>query len=119
MTDRDDTRGGKPRDLRPAGAPFEWNGAAWRPHGDLSWREVHGELVAVNVSTGEYHVFNGVGSWIWEAIDRGVTAPGVVEGLSDRYGVERERITSDLEVFLQALFERGLLQRVSRPAGTP
>ncbi|MCK5849658.1 MAG: PqqD family protein, partial [Kiritimatiellae bacterium] len=63
---------------------FVYNGDVIKPSEDLSWRDVGGELVALNTTSGQYYSFNSVGREVWLAIAEGL----VLEDLIDRIVVD-------------------------------
>ena len=83
------------------------------PSTKLSWREVHGELVAIDTNNGEYHVFNPIGKLIWLSIDEGQSVNDILEKILKEYDVNKDSVVSDLNEFLVDLCERGLL--ISNP----
>ncbi|MCP4429684.1 MAG: PqqD family protein [Gammaproteobacteria bacterium] len=88
---------------------FALNHTQYVPSTKLTWREVHGELVAIDVNSGEYHVFNAIGKLIWLSIDEGCTAPEILTQIEMEYIVNKETALADLNEFLGDLCDRGLL----------
>jgi hypothetical protein len=73
--------------------------------------DVGGELVILNVATGEYFGLDGVGSRIWALIE----APRRVEEVRDKLlleyeDVEPERCTADLLALLQEMHDAALIE---------
>ena len=72
-------------------------------------RTFEGELVALNLQSGEYHGLNPVAARMFEAL-REVTVPAeVVAPLMNEYGQPRERIEADLAGLVRGLSDRGLV----------
>jgi Coenzyme PQQ synthesis protein D (PqqD) len=76
---------------------------------DLHWREIDGELVALDGQDSRYVAANGSGTLLWRALIAGTTPEALAEQLVRTYGIDRERATTDVDRFLAALAERGLL----------
>jgi coenzyme PQQ synthesis protein D (PqqD) len=75
----------------------------------LSWREVDGELVAIDTLTSTYLGANPTGLLLWEALAAGATRDDLASRLVETYGIDRERAEADVDRFLEALRTRGLL----------
>jgi hypothetical protein len=75
----------------------------------VSWREIDGEIVAVDMQTAEYLTMNGTGAVIWEALAAGTTQAGLANRLADEYEISPHRAGEDVAAFLQTLRERGLV----------
>jgi hypothetical protein len=78
--------------------------------GSVEWREVEGEVIAVDVRTSEYLAVNPTGAVLWRALEDGATRGELAERLVARFDVERGAAARDVEEFLAALEERGLLE---------
>lgn len=82
------------------------------PATDLSWSDVHGDLVVIDTRTGEYHVLNEVGRLIWLAITEEWTAEQALSKIQMQFSVSKETAEADLNTFVADLSGRGLLTRV-------
>jgi len=78
---------------------------------DLAWRELHGEVVALDLHASEYFTVNASGGILWEALTRGTTRSELVRCLIDAYGVSPETAGRDTDSFLAELERRGFLDR--------
>jgi len=76
----------------------------------VEWREVEGDVIAVDVRTSEYLAINDTGAVLWRALHGGATSAELVERLVARFDVEPEAAMRDVEAFLAGLEERGLLE---------
>jgi hypothetical protein len=91
---------------------FTLDGHVLKPNGDLSWRDINGELVALNVKSGEYFVFNEIGRIVWLAIAEGRNTDGTVKQILDEYDAkEHDGVVSDVRKFVDGLLERKLVDR--------
>jgi hypothetical protein len=77
---------------------------------DLNWREIDGEVVAVDAETSTYLSANPAGALLWQMLAGGATREALAQRLVDEYGIELERATTDVDVFVAALRARGLLE---------
>ena len=84
-----------------------------KPCADFSWREVKGELVVINMKSGEYHIFNSVGSTIWLAITDGKNMNEILKDIVNRYNVALEKASIETNNFINNLLQQGLLERLN------
>jgi hypothetical protein len=75
----------------------------------LSWREVGGELVAVDTSTSTYLAANATGLLLWRALAEGTTREDLAAELVSQFGIAYERAVADVDRFVASVRERGLL----------
>lgn len=71
--------------------------------------DVDGELLMMSVEQGRYFNLNSVGSRIWELLAAPVAVDGLVDALTAEYDVTAAEACQEVERFLGALRERGLL----------
>jgi hypothetical protein len=91
---------------------FSLDGQVLKPSGDLSWRDINGELVALNVKSGEYFVFNEVGRIVWLAIAEGKSSDDTVQKILGEYNAkEQAGVVVDVRRFVDGLLERKLVDR--------
>lgn len=80
-----------------------------RPDG-VSWREIEGEIVAVDLESSLYFGVNESGSVLWPLLAEGATRAELVDALEDRFDLESDQARHDVEEFLRALDGHDLLQ---------
>jgi hypothetical protein len=71
--------------------------------------EVGEELLMMSVEQGRYFNLNSVGARIWELLATPMTTAGLMEALTAEYDVDPATALSQIEGFVGALRERGLL----------
>jgi Coenzyme PQQ synthesis protein D (PqqD) len=76
---------------------------------DLHWREIDGEIIALECCGSRYVAANSAGTVLWRALVDGTTRDGLADELVRIYGIERERAVADVGRFVDALAEQGLL----------
>ena len=76
----------------------------------VEWREVDGELIALERSESVYLAGNESATVLWRALARGTTDTALAELLVSKYGISQEAATTDVARFLAALTSRGLLE---------
>jgi len=75
----------------------------------LEWREVEGEVVALDVSAAEYLAANQAGAVLWRALARGCSRADLIAALVTEFRVDRDTAGRDADRFVGSLRERGLL----------
>jgi Coenzyme PQQ synthesis protein D (PqqD) len=76
---------------------------------DLHWREIDGEVIALEARGSTYVAANGSGTLLWRALVAGSTRERLADELVAAYGIERMRATADVDAFVSALDAQGLL----------
>jgi Coenzyme PQQ synthesis protein D (PqqD) len=76
---------------------------------DLHWREIDGEIIALEGRGSRYLAANGAGTILWRALLDGATPDALADELVREYGIGRERAAADVDRFITALSEQGLL----------
>jgi Coenzyme PQQ synthesis protein D (PqqD) len=76
----------------------------------LEWREVDGEVIALEHGRSVYLAANRAGTLLWRALNEGATEPQLAELLAEEYGLGPERAQADVAAFLTDLNARGLLE---------
>ena len=67
------------------------------------------ETVVLNLRTGKYHGLNPTAGKMLEALESAPKVGDAIPSLMDEYGLERERIQTDLLTLTRGLLERGLI----------
>jgi hypothetical protein len=75
----------------------------------MSWREVDGEIIALQHASSEYLSTNGSGVLLWKSLANGASREQLVGLIVRRFGIDEGRATVDTDAFLETLAERGLL----------
>jgi hypothetical protein len=76
---------------------------------DVHWREIDGEVIALETRASRYVATNGAGTVLWRALLAGSTREGLADELVREYGIDRERALADADRFLDTLVELDLL----------
>ena len=78
-------------------------------HEGVAWKEVDGEVVALDEREAVYLAANPAGAVLWRALADGTTHTRLVAGLVGEFGIDTDRASADVDAFLADLRERGLL----------
>ena len=80
------------------------------PHADVVWRLVEGEVVLLNVMSGQYYSLDAVGSRVWELIPQdGVAMGPVCARLAQEFDAPVERIQQDVDTLMGHLLAVDLI----------
>jgi hypothetical protein len=75
----------------------------------VSWREVDGEIIALQHASSEYLSTKGTGALLWKSLAKGTSREHLIALIVREFGVETGRATADTDAFLDALATHGLL----------
>lgn len=76
----------------------------------LEWREIEGELIALDLRTSTYFALNRTGTSIWPTLVAGAERAQLVEEVVQKFGISWGQAASDVDVFLRELAEKDLLE---------
>ena len=77
---------------------------------DVVAREVVGEAVLLNLSSGTYFGLNDTGSMIWQLVDEdSASLEDICDAIEEEYDVAREDVERDVLALVEELVEHGLL----------
>jgi hypothetical protein len=77
----------------------------------LEWREIEGEIVALDGRAAEYLAVNRTGAVLWPCLLAGSTREELVARLTESFDVDEASAERDVDAFLETLRERGLLEQ--------
>lgn len=75
----------------------------------VEWREVDGEIVALDLRDQMYLGINGSGTVLWPLLVDGTDEDALVTSLVDTYDIDEATARPDVGAFLAMLRERDLL----------
>ncbi len=75
----------------------------------LQWREIEGEVVAVDLETSSYLGANEAGAVLWRALATGATKEELAALLVAEFDIDAEQAASDTDAFVAQLRENDLL----------
>jgi hypothetical protein len=76
----------------------------------LEWREVEGEVIALEHERSAYLSANRSGTLLWRALAEGSTEPELTHLLVSEYGIDMATASADVGSFVADLRRRGLLE---------
>ncbi|MFE6971586.1 PqqD family protein [Isoptericola sp. NPDC057653] len=75
----------------------------------VTWQEIDGELVILDLSSSTYLTTNGSGAFAAKLLQEDRTTDDLAGALVAEYGISADLAQHDAEAFVEALRERGLL----------
>jgi hypothetical protein len=76
----------------------------------LSWREIDGEIVILDLQASKYLSLNGSGALIWRALTEGADDSAIVDRLSSHFEIDKQQAATDVAAFLDQCVELGLVR---------
>jgi hypothetical protein len=77
---------------------------------ELEWREIEGEVVALDLRNTTYFGLNRTGAVLWDALQQGATRSELVSRVAERFAIDEATAGPDVDAFLADLENRGLLE---------
>jgi hypothetical protein len=77
----------------------------------VEWREVDGEVIALEQKQSAYLAANQSGSLLWRALAGGTSEVELVRLLMSQYGIDADTARTDVDGFVSNLDQMGLLER--------
>lgn len=78
---------------------------------DITWRDVDGELVVLDLIEGKYYTFNLIGAKMWRAIaDDNYNLILLVDDIVEEYEIERQTALEDIEKFLHKMISANIIK---------
>ncbi len=79
----------------------------------VSWRDVDGEIVALDISSGAYFTLNGSGRLLWMALVEPTSVKDLSALLVSTFEIPTERADADAQEFVDDLAGRKLIEAVA------
>jgi hypothetical protein len=77
---------------------------------NVVWRDLDGEIVILNLTSGVYFSVDGVGTRIWILMSEQVAPEEIVRRLMAEFEVEEAQLRSDMESLVKDLAGQGLIE---------
>ena len=74
------------------------------------YRELDGEMVLLNLDTGNYYGLDPVGTRMWNLLKEHGTTEKVLETMKEEYEVKEEQLRGDIQELVQKLAAKGLVK---------
>jgi hypothetical protein len=76
----------------------------------IEWREIDGEIVALESGKSLYIAANPAGAVLWARLAEGATSAELVAALQARWPIDGGQATRDVDAFIGAARSHGLLE---------
>jgi hypothetical protein len=83
----------------------------------VTWRELGGDVVILNVETGLYFGLDGSGGQMWRELVEHGSVEKAFEALKQQFDVAPDELRHDLDDLVKRLVEKGLVQFAAQPKG--
>jgi Coenzyme PQQ synthesis protein D (PqqD) len=91
--------------------PPEGGSSIWKQRDrDLSWRDIDGEVIVLDLRSATYLRFNAVGTVLWLELERGVAGSDLEQLISKRFALDGAQARHDVDAFLQSCLEKDLIE---------
>jgi hypothetical protein len=80
---------------------------------EVVWREVNGEVIVLEMGSGNYLNLNGSAGALWMALVEPVSVADLVGLLDETSSVSEEQVEADVRAFLDDLSQRSLVGPVA------
>lgn len=81
---------------------------------DVTWREIDGDLVVLDLRSSTYLTANASGKVLMKQLTEDRTLQQLSQALVDAFDISERRARRDVQTFIDDLGERGLLERTDR-----
>jgi hypothetical protein len=81
--------------------------------GDLTWQELDGEIIVLDLRGSAYYQLNGSGALLWQRLIEGCRRADLRAVLIEHYGIDVEQAEADVDGFVADLFAHRLLDSCS------
>jgi len=76
---------------------------------DVVWRELDGEVVILNLATGNYYGLEGAANDMWRLLVEHGSTEKVVEIMARDFDVDESRVSRDLDMLIKDLETRAIV----------
>jgi hypothetical protein len=76
---------------------------------EISWRDVNGETIILNLKTGEYFTLNDTGKILWKGICENQKPSELVLSLANEYKMDNKEVERDVLDFISGLLQKEVL----------
>jgi len=80
----------------------------------VTWREVDGIIIALDLSSSTYFTTNKTGKVLWNAMVGGATMDDLVSLLQSSFGIAADLAATDVNTFVELLATNNLLERAEQ-----
>jgi hypothetical protein len=90
-----------------------------QPRGEeVAAKVIDGEAIIINLANGIYYSMDKVGGLIWDMVQTGHSLEEIIQGVTERYDVAREKVESDVVELVEEMLRENLVA-VAEDGGAP
>jgi hypothetical protein len=88
---------------------------------EVAAKVIDGEAIIINLANGIYYSMDKVGGLIWDMVQSGQSLEKIIQGVTERYDVARDKAESDLLELVEEMLRENLVAIAENgaPADTP
>lgn len=88
---------------------------------EVAAKVIDGEAIIINLANGIYYSMDKVGGLIWDMVQSGQSLEKIIQGVTERYDVARDKAESDLLELVEEMLRENLvaIAENSAPADAP
>jgi hypothetical protein len=86
---------------------------------DVVFRDLEGEAVILDLTSGRYFGLNAVGTRIWMLLEAGTPIEQIVRAIAEEYEADAAQIDRDVKALIEDLSSRRLIVWSDAPRGGP
>lgn len=83
---------------------------------DVIGKEIQSKSVLLNLDSGSYYTLNRAGTFIWSILDQKRGVNYIIDRIAKDFDVDKERAFLDVQAFIEALKNEGLIEISDGPA---
>jgi hypothetical protein len=91
-----------------------------QPRGEeVAAKVIDGEAIIINLANGVYYSMDKVGGLIWDMVQSGHNLEEIIQGVTERYDVAREKVESDVLELVEEMQRENLVAIAEDGAPAP
>jgi hypothetical protein len=76
---------------------------------EVAAKVIDGEAIIINLANGIYYSMDKVGGFIWDMVQSGHSLEEIIQGVTERYDVAREKVESDVLELVEEMLRENLV----------
>jgi hypothetical protein len=83
----------------------------------VTWRDLGGDVVILNVDTGVYFGLDGSGAQIWRELAKHGSVEKTIESLQQQFDAESDELRRDVDDLVNQFVQKRLVRLIGKPKG--
>ncbi|MBN2406164.1 MAG: PqqD family protein [Elusimicrobia bacterium] len=77
---------------------------------DVTWREVDGEAVLLNLENDYYYSMNEIGTKIWAMLNKGKTQKQIIAAIMEEFDADKKQVELDIKQFIKDMKKEDIIR---------